>query len=264
VAFLDGIGVPLPGGVDALLLALAAIDHDSAYLCAVLATAGSRVGSIILFRIARRGGEKYLERYTSRGRGAKFKRWFAAAAAAAFVGAAAWGWLLPQETTPGDTPPSVARASRPVDVGAPAVPAAAEAPPVRGETDTSPDATPAVPTAVAPAAMQLAAATPPTKPTAKVRKKAAGTAAPVEAAARSTPPLAAAAPAKGTVQIAISPWGRVEVDGTVVGVAPPLTRIELPRGTHTITVRNEDFPVFTREVTVDPEQPVSLKHRFGS
>jgi membrane protein DedA with SNARE-associated domain len=76
VAFLDGIGVPLPGGVDALLLALAAIDHDSAYLCAVLATAGSMVGSIILFRIARRGGEKYLERYTSRGRGAKFKGWF--------------------------------------------------------------------------------------------------------------------------------------------------------------------------------------------
>jgi membrane protein YqaA with SNARE-associated domain len=68
--------VPLPAGVDALLLALAAIDHESAYISAVLATVGSIAGSIILFHIARKGGERYLDRYTKSGRGAKFKGWF--------------------------------------------------------------------------------------------------------------------------------------------------------------------------------------------
>ncbi len=70
--------------------------------------------------------------------------------------------------------------------------------------------------------------------------------------------------ANGVLNFAISPWGQVEVDGAPVGTTPPLTRLELPQGTHTITVRNEDFPPFTQRVQVDPERPVTLKHRFGS
>ena len=66
------------------------------------------------------------------------------------------------------------------------------------------------------------------------------------------------------MHIAISPWGQVEVDGTPMGTTPPLTRLELPQGMHTITVRNEDFPVHTQRVEVDPDKPVSIKHRFGS
>jgi eukaryotic-like serine/threonine-protein kinase len=73
-----------------------------------------------------------------------------------------------------------------------------------------------------------------------------------------------APPPQGLVQIAISPWGQVEVNGAAVGTTPPLTRLELPQGTHTITVRNADFPAYTQRVTVDPERPVTLKHRFGS
>ena len=68
----------------------------------------------------------------------------------------------------------------------------------------------------------------------------------------------------GIVNIAISPWGQVEVDGKPVGTTPPLTRLELPQGTHTITVRNDDFPPHTQRVQVDAERPVSVKHRFGS
>jgi serine/threonine-protein kinase len=69
--------------------------------------------------------------------------------------------------------------------------------------------------------------------------------------------------AKGQVHIAVSPWGQVEVDGAPAGTAPPLTRLELPQGAHTITVRNEDFPPYTLRVQVDPERPVTVKHRFG-
>jgi serine/threonine-protein kinase len=78
--------------------------------------------------------------------------------------------------------------------------------------------------------------------------------------------VAAAEPVlpKGLVNIAISPWGHVEVNGAPVGTTPPLTRLELPQGTHTITVRNEDFPPYTQRVQVDAERPATLKHRFGS
>lgn len=64
------------GGVDALLVAVAVLDHSQAYWAAACATFGSVIGSGVLFFIARRGGEAYLERYTVSGRGAKFRAWF--------------------------------------------------------------------------------------------------------------------------------------------------------------------------------------------
>ena len=84
--------------------------------------------------------------------------------------------------------------------------------------------------------------------------KSATTAAPAEAAAVVT----------GVVRLAVSPWGRIEVDGAPAGVAPPLTQLSLPPGRHRITVSNEDFPPFSAWVDVTADQPVSLKHRFGS
>ena len=64
------------GGVDALLVLLVAVNHDIAYLCAALATVGSLAGSLILFYIARRGGQAFLDKYTSGGRGARVRAWF--------------------------------------------------------------------------------------------------------------------------------------------------------------------------------------------
>jgi serine/threonine-protein kinase len=83
-------------------------------------------------------------------------------------------------------------------------------------------------------------------------------------ALREARPAPAAAPlATGSVQLAVSPWGHVDVDGATVGTAPPLTRLTLPEGTHSITVRNDDFPPFTATVQVHPDKPVSLRHRFA-
>jgi len=64
------------GGVDALLVAVAVLDHSQAYWAAAGATLGSVIGSGVLFFLARRGGEAYLERHTLSGRGAKFRAWF--------------------------------------------------------------------------------------------------------------------------------------------------------------------------------------------
>ena len=45
----------------------------------------------------------------------------------------------------------------------------------------------------------------------------------------------------GSVRIAVSPWGNVEVNGTPVGTTPPLNELTLPEGKHQIVIRNADF-----------------------
>ena len=66
------------------------------------------------------------------------------------------------------------------------------------------------------------------------------------------------------MQLAISPWGEVEVDGNPAGTTPPLARLTLPEGAHTITVRNDDAPPHTVTVQVSADKPVTVRHRFGS
>jgi eukaryotic-like serine/threonine-protein kinase len=82
---------------------------------------------------------------------------------------------------------------------------------------------------------------------------------PADAADSATAPLA-----RGTLQLAVTPWGQVEVDGAAKGTTPPLTQLSLPVGSHTITVRNSDFPPLTVKVDVGADKPVVLRHRFGS
>ena len=72
------------------------------------------------------------------------------------------------------------------------------------------------------------------------------------------------APATGTVKIAISPWGQVEVDGSPSGAAPPLTELTLTAGRHQIVVRNGDFAPYVTSVNVSGGQVVSLRYKFGS
>jgi serine/threonine-protein kinase len=79
--------------------------------------------------------------------------------------------------------------------------------------------------------------------------------------------LAAAAlvaPPTGTVRVAISPWGLVEVDGAPSGAAPPLTELTLAEGRHKIVVRNGDFAPYVTSVDVTSGQVVSLRYKFGS
>ena len=83
------------------------------------------------------------------------------------------------------------------------------------------------------------------------------------AAARTDAPAAKAALLTGTVRLAISPWGQVDVDGTPAGTSPPLTRLNLSEGKHTITVRNDDAPPYTVTVHVTADEPVTVRHRFG-
>jgi serine/threonine-protein kinase len=95
-------------------------------------------------------------------------------------------------------------------------------------------------------------------------------AAPARPASRATAPVAEAAPAiavaaptePGTLTLAIVPWGQVVVDGRDAGVAPPLNRIDLSPGTHTIEVRNGGATPLVTQVQIESGKTLALQYRF--
>ena len=62
--------------MDILLIAIATNQPAAAYLAALLAVAGSLVGSLVLFFIARKGGEVLLMRHVASKTGARLHLWF--------------------------------------------------------------------------------------------------------------------------------------------------------------------------------------------
>jgi len=75
-ALIESLGIPNPGGTDVLLLAVTIARPSSAVLSALLAVAGSLIGTSVFFEVTRRGGERFLAERTSSGRGARFRAWF--------------------------------------------------------------------------------------------------------------------------------------------------------------------------------------------
>jgi len=75
LAFVESLGIPNPSGTDALLLLVAIKRPQAAILCAALATAGSMLGSAVFYELMRKGGDKFLLRYTMSGRGKRFRAW---------------------------------------------------------------------------------------------------------------------------------------------------------------------------------------------
>ncbi len=223
--------------------------------------------------------------------------WAMAAAAALVLGVAALWWLpqaqnndaapdpvstlAPAVPSP-ETPQPVATAI--TDTGPEPAPAA-EPPPdppaeptgsaqASAEPETAANAataglpivappSPAPPAATpAPAPAPATAAKPKVAPRETPRERRAREARERDARLATTAP--AAAPATGTLRLAISPWGQVEVNGRAAGTTPPLNELTLPEGRHTVTVRNGDFPPFVSTIQIAPGQPASIKHRFGS
>jgi membrane protein YqaA with SNARE-associated domain len=72
----DSAGVPIVGGVDALLIAVSINNPAQAVWSALCAIIGSAIGSSILFAISRKGGEVFLRKHISRGAGRRLHSWF--------------------------------------------------------------------------------------------------------------------------------------------------------------------------------------------
>jgi eukaryotic-like serine/threonine-protein kinase len=191
------------------------------------------------------------------------------AVAALLLGSAAW-WVMADRQ-----PPERAESSAAAQAPSMASPApSALALPAPGDTA----ATPALAEAVSPAPLPpaqpvadvdgLAPAGPGPAPQAAGAADNAAAAPPPAAVAPSRAPAAvtapaAAAPATGQLQFTVGPWAHIEVNGKDAGMTPPVTRMTLPAGTHTIVLRNDDFAPYSVTVTVTPERPAAIRHQFA-
>ncbi len=76
LAFIDSAGIPVPAGMDALLIFLSVKSPRQAYWFAAIAVAGSLAGNLSLFLAARRGGRKFLQKSAEPGTAQRFRHWF--------------------------------------------------------------------------------------------------------------------------------------------------------------------------------------------
>lgn len=173
--------------------------------------------------------------------------WMGSAAAAIVIGIAVWanlgngGNAAPQLALPPPSPaPSLA------NVG-------------KTKADTSPLAEPrvaepeAAPSTAPPPQDVLLPKKPAEKPVriAKASK-------PVEASmAPEPPPLAPA-----EVQLAVSPWGEVFLNGKRMGVSPPLKVLQTTEGRHRIELRNGDAPPHVADIELAGHETKRIKFKF--
>ena len=65
IAFLDSVLVPMPGGVDAVLLLLAAARPSWLLIYVAAATIGSTIGCVALYWLSQRAGKKALSKFSA-------------------------------------------------------------------------------------------------------------------------------------------------------------------------------------------------------
>jgi class 3 adenylate cyclase len=78
--------------------------------------------------------------------------------------------------------------------------------------------------------------------------------------AKATKP--AATGGAGKVELVVTPWGEVLVNGKSRGISPPLKVVELAPGAHTIEIRNSTFRPHVQKVQVKPGEAVRIRHSF--
>jgi undecaprenyl-diphosphatase len=75
-ALIESMGVPNPGGTDALILLVSIAQPESAWVCALLATLGSLIGSAAFHFMVSKGGKALLAKQTATPRGTRLRSWF--------------------------------------------------------------------------------------------------------------------------------------------------------------------------------------------
>lgn len=148
--------------------------------------------------------------------------------------------------TPALAPPAARQADVPAVAGEPAMPAAAANP--AGDAN---DPGPALPVTgrSAAGAEQSAAAQPVRAPETQR--------APASRAASSTAGYV-------TYKLRVKPWGTVYVDGEERGVSPPLKRLALAPGQHTVRLVNPNFRDRVLRIDVFGRRPGTIAHDFSA
>lgn len=65
-----------------------------------------------------------------------------------------------------------------------------------------------------------------------------------------------------SLELDIRPEGDVFVDGVFKGTSPPLARVQLASGKHSIEIRNARYRSHVVEVDVEPGEALNLRHSF--
>lgn len=76
VSFIDSAGVPLTVGLDVLVILLSVKQPSLAPLWVTLAVLGSSAGNMVLFYMARKGGQRMLKAEAPEGYRQRFRLWF--------------------------------------------------------------------------------------------------------------------------------------------------------------------------------------------
>lgn len=97
IALADNALVPLPQGVDALLVAQAIIAPSTVYLSAGLGVIGSVIGSVILYSLAQKAGAAMLRKYVSEAGARRMKQLIEEFGALALIPPAAIPLPLPMK-----------------------------------------------------------------------------------------------------------------------------------------------------------------------
>lgn len=69
---------------------------------------------------------------------------------------------------------------------------------------------------------------------------------------------------ENNVQLRISPWANVTLNGKRLGVTPPLTELKLPTGSHSIDLSNPGFETVRKTLKVEPDQTITITHDFDA
>jgi len=77
VALLDSLAIPLPAGVDVLVLTISVDEPPRAYFAAFMAVLGSSIGNMALFMAVRHGARWLVKAENPTPRSQKFHQWFA-------------------------------------------------------------------------------------------------------------------------------------------------------------------------------------------
>ena len=70
------------------------------------------------------------------------------------------------------------------------------------------------------------------------------------------------APAR--VNLTVTPWGEIYLNGRMQGVSPPLSELEVVPGTHLIEIRNTTFPAYSQTFQVNANGVIKIKHKFSN
>ena len=69
-------------------------------------------------------------------------------------------------------------------------------------------------------------------------------------------------PDTASYRLAIKPWGTVYVDGKEKGVSPPLKKLVLPSGKHSIRIANPGFPDYQMDVNLSKGKSGTIDYDF--